>query len=139
LALLCNGMIKFSFLQLCFTTVIASSFVFSLTPVMFEYTAELTYPIPENVTGGLLTTSYNFFGFIIFILCYIPGIGEIWVDWALFVTCLTGIPIVWLTKEKYLRSEMDSETSIAQENSSYDIPGSLVTEIATSQSNQTLS
>ena len=55
---------------------------------MFEYTAELTYPIPENVTGGLLTTSYNFFGFIIFALCYIPGIGEIWVDWALFLTCV---------------------------------------------------
>ena len=55
---------------------------------MFEYTAELTYPIPENVTGGLLTTSYNFFGFVIFILCYIPGIGEIWVDWALCLTCL---------------------------------------------------
>ena len=34
---------------------------------------------------------------------------------------------------------MDSETSIAQENSSNDIPGSLVSEIATSQSNQTLS
>ena len=50
-----------------------------------------------------------------------------------------GIPIVWLTEEKYLRSEMDSETSIAQENSSNDIPGSLVPEIATSQSNQTLS
>ena len=50
-----------------------------------------------------------------------------------------GIPIVWLTEEKYLRSEMDSETSIAQENSSNDIPGSLVAEIPTSKSNQTLS
>ena len=34
---------------------------------------------------------------------------------------------------------MDSETSITQENSSNDIPGSLVTEIPTSKSNQTLS
>ena len=50
-----------------------------------------------------------------------------------------GIPIVCLTKEKYLRSEMDSETSIAQENSSNDVPGSLVPEIPTSQSNQPLS
>ena len=46
---------------------------------------------------------------------------------------------MWLTKEKYLRSEMDSETSIAQENSSNDTPGSIVPEILTSQSNQTLS
>ena len=41
------------------------------------------------------------------------NIGEIWVDWALCLTCLIGIPLVWLTKETYRRLAVDSPNPVS--------------------------
>ena len=101
----------FSFWQVCASTIMGSCCVFSLTPVFFEYTAELTYPLSEGLSGGWLTLFYNLFGTIVF-ACSEENkyIGVIWIDWVLFVSCLgkifwlsqpylTGHPLLFIYKQ----------------------------------------
>jgi len=102
--------------------------VFSLTPVFFEYTAELTYPVPEALSGGWLTIWYNAFGTIVLLLSENKNIGvSQWVDWVLFGSCIVAIPLVWFTKETYKRLEVDRPSQ-----------GSILLENPSSQSYQTL-
>ena len=46
-------------------------------PIFFEFTVELVYPVPEGVVGGFLTCVYNAVGMIFLFSFYIPGIGEL--------------------------------------------------------------
>ena len=83
---------SFSYWQVCVSTIGGSCCVFSLTPVFFEYTAELTYPLSEGLSGGWLTLFYNSFATVVF-ACSEENkyIGVIWIDWVLFVSCLGKI------------------------------------------------
>ena len=82
----------FSYWQVCVSTIGGSCCVFSLTPVFFEYTAELTYPLSEGLSGGWLTIFYNLIGTVVF-ACSEENkyIGVIWIDWVLFASCLGKI------------------------------------------------
>ena len=72
--------------------------VFSLTPVFFEYTAELTYPVPEALSGAWLTVWYNAFGTVVLLLSENKHIGvSQWVDWVLFGSCIgkfLDVPVI---------------------------------------------
>jgi len=119
---------SYSFWQVCASTIMGSCCVFSLTPVFFEYTAELTYPVPEALSGGWLTIWYNAFGTIVLLLSENKNIGvSQWVDWVLFGSCIVAIPLVWFTKETYKRLEVDRPSQ-----------GSILLENPSSQSYQTL-
>jgi len=118
LTLICDRIISRSYAGVWISSVFGSCFVFTLTPVFFEYVAELAYPVPESLTGGFLTFFYNTFAVVLLGMQGIPDIGVIWVDYALFGSCLLGIPFVILTKETYRRLEVDSPntSSILLEN-----------------------
>jgi len=128
LSLICQDYISYSYWQVCVSTIGGSCCVFSLTPVFFEYTAELTYPLSEGLSGGWLCFFYNFFGTVVF-ACSEENkyIGVIWVDWVLFGSCLVAIPLVWFTTETYKRLEVDRPSQ-----------GSILLQNPSSQSYQTL-
>lgn len=128
LSLICQDYIPYSYWQVCVSTIGGSCCVFSLTPVFFEYTAELTYPLSEGLSGGWLTLFYNIFGTIVF-ACSEENkyIGVIWIDWVLFAACIVAIPLVLLTKEVYKRLEVDRPSQ-----------GSILLQDPSSQSYQTL-
>ena len=106
-----------------------SAFTFSLAPLFFEYTVELTYPAPEGLVGGLLAGFYNLIGTIFLSLFFAQNIGHLWVNYALVIAAigkikkvffelliiifffLVSIPFVILTKETYRRLEVDVPAS----------------------------
>ena len=62
--------------QLYISTVMASSLTYSASPIFFEFSVEIVYPVPEGVVGGFLTLVYNTFGMIFLFLFYVPAIGK---------------------------------------------------------------
>ena len=55
----------------------ASSLTYSASPIFFEFSVEIVYPVPEGVVGGFLTLVYNTFGMIFLFLFYVPAIGKL--------------------------------------------------------------
>lgn len=58
------------------STILASSLTYSTSPIFFELTAELAYPVPEGLVGGFLTCFYNAVGMIFLFIFYVPEIGR---------------------------------------------------------------
>ena len=72
-----------------------SAFTFSLAPLFFEYTVELTYPAPEGLVGGLLAGFYNLIGTIFLSLFFAQNIGHLWVNYALVIAAIGKIKKVF--------------------------------------------
>ena len=81
--LLVGKVIPFSYTQLYFAAVAGASFTFSLQPLFFEYTVELTYPAPEGLVGGFLACFYNFIGIIFLSIFFVPQASHLWVNYLL--------------------------------------------------------
>lgn len=91
------------------STVLGTSFTFSLAPLFFEYTAELAYPVPEGLVGGYLTCFNNFIGGIFLAFFFIPGVDDdvSWMNYTLVASAIVSIPAVIFTKESYRRLDID--------------------------------
>ena len=84
-----------SYWQLWLSSVAGSAFTFSLAPLFFEYTVELTYPAPEGLVGGLLAGFYNLIGTIFLSLFFAQNIGHLWVNYALVIAAIGKIKKVF--------------------------------------------
>ena len=62
--------------QLYVSTIFASSLTYSASPIFFEFSVEIAYPVPEGVVGGFLTLVYNTFGMAFLFLFYVPELGK---------------------------------------------------------------
>ena len=62
--------------QLYISTILASSLTYSASPIFFEFSVEIAYPVPEGVVGGFLTLVYNTFGMTFLFLFYVPALGK---------------------------------------------------------------
>lgn len=110
LGLLCLGIIPFTLAQLYISTILASSLTYSSGPIFFEFCVEIVYPVPEGIVGGFLTCIYNTFGMIFLFLFYIPAIANNphWIPYAIMVSTASSLPLLFLVKEEYNRSQIDS-------------------------------
>ena len=72
--------IPFYLWQLYVSSVVGSVCTFSLVPLFFEYTVELTYPTPEGLVGGFLACFYNFVGTIFLCMFFFHNIGYLWIN-----------------------------------------------------------
>ena len=88
LTLIISQVIAYSSWQLWVCSVAGSAFTFSLAPLFFEYTVELTYPAPEGLVGGLLAGFYNLIGTIFLSLFFAQNIGHLWVNYALVIAAI---------------------------------------------------
>ena len=62
LTLLILKVIPYSLTQLYISTICGAGFVTAIMTLFFEYTVEMSYPVPEGIVGGLLTTGNNVVG-----------------------------------------------------------------------------
>ena len=65
LLLIIIRMIPFQSWQLWTATVVGSSILPIIQPLIFEYTSEMAYPVTEGVIGGFMTGGYNLVSLII--------------------------------------------------------------------------
>ena len=89
------------------STIAGCSFGFALSPLFFEYIAELAYPIDEGLLGGFLTCFNNVCGCIFFFLFFIPTKSKDWMNYCLVGSSLVSIPAVLFTRESYRRLDVD--------------------------------
>ena len=59
LALIVLEVLEFSYIQLFISTIIGSGCITAIMTLFFEYTVEISYPVPEAMVGGLLTLGNN--------------------------------------------------------------------------------
>ena len=88
LTLIIAQVIPLSYWQLYVSSVAGSVCTFSLVPLFFEYTVELTYPTPEGLVGGFLACFYNFVGTIFLLMFFVHNIGHLWVNFVLVIAAL---------------------------------------------------
>ena len=120
LGLICLQIIPFSLTSLYFATILASSLTYASSPIFFEFTVELVYPVPEEVVGGFLTVGYSGSGMLFLMLFYIPALQSSphWIPIALMVSTSIALPMLLTVKEEYRRLGLDmnfnSQPSIPQ-------------------------
>ena len=69
-------------------TLFGSGLTFTLAPLFFEYTVELTYPNPEGLVAGFLTIIYNIIATIFLSMFNTPGIGTRWMNYFIVASAL---------------------------------------------------
>ena len=77
------------------------------SPLFFELSCEVTYPIPESIGNGTVTWLANFPALIFLGILSIPGIDTSWMNWSYLGSLAVAIPVMFLFKEKYTRLDID--------------------------------
>ena len=109
LGLICLQIIPFNLTELYFATILASSLTYASSPIFFEFTVELVYPVPEEVVGGFLTVGYSASGMLFLMLFYIPALQSSphWIPIALMASTSIALPMLLTVKEEYRRLGLD--------------------------------
>ena len=105
--LLAARVIPFSEWQLYTSVISSQSFGFACSPLFFEYTVEIAYPVSENLVASMLTAGMNLVGFL-FLCVFFFNIGTmVWMNYMLVASTFVAIPAVLFTTENYRRSTVD--------------------------------
>ncbi|KAK7495674.1 hypothetical protein BaRGS_00013121 [Batillaria attramentaria] len=81
-------------------------------PLFYEAACEVSYPVAEGVTTGMLALLNNIVGIIFFALLLVPGIGVVWMNWVLLSCVLAAIPVLLTLKQHYARIDIDTEIHV---------------------------
>ncbi|XP_076068446.1 solute carrier family 49 member 4-like [Oratosquilla oratoria] len=93
--------------QVYSSVIIGFSLTHSTNPLFYELAAELAFPCPEVVVGGLLGTVRNLVCIVILMFFFVPDIGYMWFTLVLMgSTSLSLVPFAYV-KEDYRRSILD--------------------------------
>ena len=83
---------------------IASWFQGATDPFFFELCAEVTYPLPESISGGIIVLIYNIGSLMV--LGIVPFVNVDWMNSAQTVTfIICGLTVLLAVKIEYKRSE----------------------------------
>ena len=107
LILLVNNGMDFSMRQLYTSVICAGSSFLMLTPLFFEYTTELAYPVPEGFVGGFLSICHNTVSILFYLAFVIGDLDHVWMQYFVCASTFLVIPLLLVTKEEYKRSEVD--------------------------------
>ena len=83
--------------------------VWAPSPIFFELSAEVNYPVAEGTSHGFITWLANITGGIFLGVLMIPSVGTGWMNWALLGSLIFTIPIMCLFQENYTRLDIDTE------------------------------
>ncbi|XP_041371393.1 solute carrier family 49 member 4 homolog isoform X2 [Gigantopelta aegis] len=109
-ALACAAIVPSSTAILYVTVIIGMTAVNAAVPLIFEMSCELTYPIGEGTTNGVLTTVNNLGGLIFLGVLMIPDIHTMWMNWTVLGAVGICIPLLVLLQESYVRFNIDAST-----------------------------
>ncbi|XP_046553121.1 solute carrier family 49 member 4 homolog isoform X2 [Haliotis rubra] len=105
-ALICKGIAPASSAMLYLTVIGGVTSLSSAVPLLFEMSCELTYPIGEGTTNGVLTLMNNIGGLVFLFVLMIPNIGTMWMNWTIIGVITVCVPVLFLLKDTYKRLEL---------------------------------
>ena len=105
--LLAARVIPFSEWQLYTSVISSQSFGFACSPLFFEYTVEIAYPVSENLVASMLTAGMNLIGFLFLCVFFFNIATMVWMNYVLVASTFVAIPAVIFTTENYRRSTVD--------------------------------
>ncbi|XP_070174138.1 solute carrier family 49 member 4 homolog [Littorina saxatilis] len=100
--------IHFDLVSVYASSILTGVFVNGGIPLFYEAACEVTYPVAEGVTTGVLTALNNIVGVVFFALLFVPGIGVAWMNWMLLGTVLAALPLLLMLREHYARIDIDT-------------------------------
>ncbi|KAK6166542.1 hypothetical protein SNE40_023203 [Patella caerulea] len=87
--------------------VLASLLNGATSPLFYELSCEITYPVAEGVTNVVITTQNNVAALIFLGIFFIPGIGTMWMNWALLAAYGLGTIALFFLTETHHRLDVD--------------------------------
>ncbi|XP_050388417.1 solute carrier family 49 member 4 [Patella vulgata] len=87
--------------------VLASLLNGATSPLFYELSCEITYPVAEGVTNVVITTQNNVAALIFLGIFFIPGIGTMWMNWALLAAYGLGTVALFFLTETHHRLDVD--------------------------------
>ncbi|XP_052673531.1 solute carrier family 49 member 4-like [Crassostrea angulata] len=85
-------------------------------PLYYEIACENLFPVSEAVISGFLAFLLNVGSSLFLLVTLIPGIGTMWPNWAVFVTSLLSVVVLYLFKEEYRRLDIDLPVSQSEDS-----------------------
>ena len=80
-------------------------------PVLVQVACDITFPVQEGVTGGILDWASSSIGIVILLLLKIPSIGITWLPIVYMAVVVVSAVWISLLKIEYKRSEVKTEES----------------------------
>ncbi|XP_065930819.1 solute carrier family 49 member 4 isoform X2 [Magallana gigas] len=99
-----------------FTYIAACVMTSGAQPLYYEIACENLFPVSEAVISGFLAFLLNVGSSLFLLVTLIPGIGTMWPNWAVFVTSLLSVVVLYLFKEEYRRMDIDLPVSQSEDS-----------------------
>ncbi|KAI4487660.1 hypothetical protein M0802_011973 [Mischocyttarus mexicanus] len=78
------------------------------TPALFlELASEIAFPVSEAIVGGYMIFLANLIGTLFYFSYFIPGIGDRWSTYCVFVNLAISTILVFYLKEEYNRTKSE--------------------------------
>lgn len=116
LSLISLGVIQFSSItsvqiSVYLLLLLGNSLVVASMPISMEIAMEICYPAAEGVVGGWISIWFNIATVGFLSLFDIPGIGIVWLDYVLPLSCVLAIPFILPIRMEYKRMALDTPTA----------------------------
>lgn len=110
------GWAPFSLVYLYCCVLGAVSCTYAASPLLFEYASELSYPVPEDVVGALMSFCFNLVGGLYLLLFLNKHLASstVWLNYCLSSASVLAVIMLILTRSVYRRSAFDASASLAQ-------------------------
>lgn len=99
-----------------FTYIAACVVTLGTQPLYYEIACENLFPVSEAVISGLLGFLNIVSNTLFLLVTIIPNIGTMWLNWAVFVTSLLSVVVLYLFKEEYRRMDIDLPVSQSEDS-----------------------
>ena len=109
------GWQTFSLPSLYCATLLGLALTYATAPLLYEYAAELTYPVSADVIGALMSVSINVIGGVPLLLFLIRPLSEdtVWLSYTMVCALPLGLLMVAKTREVYRRTATDRSLDAA--------------------------
>ena len=104
----CNDILPRSTTMLFVAAIGLSASFTAITPIFIEMACEVSYPIAEGLTSGLLSMFITFTATIFLLINLIPNIGTAWMNWWVTGVPVVTVPLLLMFRVKYQRIDIDT-------------------------------
>ena len=104
----CNDILPRSTTMLFVAAIGLSASFTAITPIFIEMACEVSYPIAEGLTSGLLSMFITFTATVFLLINLIPNIGTAWMNWWVTGVPVVTVPLLLMFRVKYQRVDIDT-------------------------------
>ncbi|XP_059142167.1 solute carrier family 49 member 4 homolog [Physella acuta] len=111
--------LPFDLVSIYAAIVIGGVFLDGGAPLFFELVIEVSYPVGEGVTSGLLQMMCSLSGIVFLSLLEVESIGKQWMNWCFFGSVTMAVPLLFFIKTSFGRADIDDiEVDVPDEEES---------------------